>query len=423
VLSWRTLGIVIVLTLVVGGLILTLTDGESSPQTVALGYAPLVATTPAPVAVADAALWGGVSSRSALVMIQGGVERRLTVWPLNKSTPPQEVDRYVDLWLLPSPDGTHVLYRTEYAMMVLDVAARHSTIVGELPPDCAILSAQWSPDGRSIAYVVETRDQRIAYYTRHNGTQPAEPMMYVPAGLPIDVAWLPPARPITIYMRLGPVGGLEAHYQLYEPDTGDKFALSPDVPVIQPFAPYRSPTGAHQLLQAGEWNVRGKCATGALYMTGDEWVYLAASVLSKNQKVAFAIQDLYLDDAVWLDDGRIVFRGLGDESCAPGKTGIYIGEPQQEPARLVQATVSTFVTTSSEEKKGKWGLSYALSPDQTLIAWTENNPLTRQATVYLKPIDGGGLTRPLFDTVPVPANAPAYTFEDHDAILDFIWLP
>ena len=211
--------------------------GESpEPSGVSVGYVPLPTTTPTPRMPRAFSLPGGVTDTSALVMIQGGVARRLTVWSLGDDAPPVEVDRGIHpAPLLPNPAGTRVLYSVGRAVMVLDVPARRARIIGELPEDGALLSAQWSPNGQMIAYVVQFADERVSFVAWQDGSQPAREVMRVQRGLPIDVAWLADGRPVTIFMRIGPVGGLEARRLVYDWMADERALLPPDVKVFQPY--------------------------------------------------------------------------------------------------------------------------------------------------------------------------------------------
>src|SRR5690606_5507391 len=152
---------------VVIGLLIVSAGGDSEPdssENVALGYVPLVTPTPIPrtVRIPDLPQPGGGSNNSALVMVQGLVERRLVIWPVSGVKPPLAVDHHVAVWLLmPDPTRSRVLYHTDRAMMVLDLDVQRAHIVGQLPPESTIIAAQWSPDGRAVAFVVESGNNWI----------------------------------------------------------------------------------------------------------------------------------------------------------------------------------------------------------------------------------------------------------------------
>ncbi|WP_119068134.1 hypothetical protein [Aggregatilinea lenta] len=382
------------------------------------GIEPTVPPTPTATPVAVTPLPGGASPDSALVMIQGIVERKLVVWPLDEGGAPREVDRGVALWpLIPDPAGTQVIYRTTNALMALDVSAGRSLIVAELDTDDLILAVQWSPDGAALAFVVETGGVQTAYYMPRD-TRDLTAMLQAPAGLPVDVAWLDDGRPAAVVMGIGPVGGLQANPMLYDPVTGERRALSPDVALVQPYAPWRSPDGQHQLyaLASSDKVQSSVCRTAGLGLADDGWVYLEITGTSLLRTIAFEIRNMILDLAVWLPDGRVVMRAIADEGCAPGATGIYVARLGEQPRQLV--ATGPFVTRDDNDIV--WGASFDLSPDRTQVAWVKNDVEARQASVYLTPVDGGETS--LLFAAPAPPNG-AFTFEDTAAILDFLWLP
>jgi hypothetical protein len=422
-LSRRQIILGIVLAALIGIAIYAAND-EPDTHTASIGYVPLVTRTPNTAPPARiVSLPGGASSTSALVMVQGAVERRLVVWPLLSDGSPEEVDRAVNMSLLQaSPGGTHVLYRTDRALMVLDVAARRAVIAGTLPTDSKLIRAQWSPDGKAIAYVLSTAEQHVAYYTRYNGTQDAEPMLSVPRGLPVDVAWLPPARPVVIFMSIGPLGGLEARYVTYDPNTSDKLLLPEKPPVQQPHDPWRSADGAHQLYQVLRWPYTvqpGNCTTSTLAITGPEWVSLALAGSGQPHDVVFAINALYMDWPTWLPDGRVLFRGISDDTCLPHGSGLYIGDVEAQQARLLVEADPAYMLSADEDVV--WDFSYDLSPDRTLVAWTHNDMAAQTSRVQIMPIDSGP-AEVLFQTQPPPDDA-QFDFVDRQMIMHFIWLP
>ncbi len=358
-----------------------------------------------------------------LVVIQGLTARRLVVVRLDGSDPPQEVDHAVITWpLVPSPDGTRVLYATERTVMVLDVSLRRAAIVGVLDEDAHLILAQWAPDGHAIAYVVQTSQQRIAYYTLPDGSLTAREMARVPSGLPLDVAWLPEGMPVSIALGLGPVGGFEAHYQLFDPASGDIIPLPPDVTTMQPWSPWRSPDGMQQVYAASTWDdarYQGACLTGALALTGPEWLYVAARTGLAVEATAFELNGLYMDRPTWLKDGRIVFRGIADKVCTSLDSGIYIGELGEAPHALVAAEPD-YVSDNSD--KLLWSTSYALDAAQTHLIWTDNSIESGEGRVQAMALDGGPIST-LFQTAPVLPDAPPFAFRDTEMLLYVIRLP
>ena len=379
---------------------------------------PTTIPTPTVVPVALTALPGGASPESALVMVQGIVERRLVVWPLAEGGVPREVDRGIALWpLVPNPAGSQVIYRAANALMALDVLAGRARIVAELDTDARVRAVQWSPSGDALAFVVETGGVQTAYYVPQGARDPVA-MLQAPTGLPVDVAWLEDDRPAAVVMGIGPVGGLQANAMLYDPVTGERRMLSPDVTLIQPYAPWRSPDGQSQLyaLASSDKVQSSVCRTAGLGLADENWVYLQMSGIGVTRRIAFEIHNMILDLVAWLPDGRVVMRAIADEGCAPGATGIYVARLGEQPQQLV--STGPFVT--KDDNDIVWGASFDLSPDRTQIAWVKNDVAARQASVYLTSVDGGDAAL-LFAAPSPPAGA--FAFEDTTAILDFVWLP
>ncbi|NDJ76096.1 MAG: hypothetical protein GYB65_07535 [Chloroflexi bacterium] len=424
--SWRNLVVAAALAAVVILGLRLVRGNEPEVKDVETDYVPVVDVTSVPLPVEETARQDATPSREggALVMIQGTVNRRLVIWPVDGSGPPQEIDREVSMTpLLPSPDQTHVLYRVAEKLLVLDVAARRAVIVADLPCDCKFISAQWSPDGRAIAYVVEEEDaQWVAYYTRYNGQQRAARLLGVPRGLYLDVAWLPPARPVTIFLSVGPLGGLEARYQVHDPDTGDILPLAANTPVIQPNAPWRSTDGAHQMYQVVDWPYKfddGECANSTLALTGTTWRYLTLTGQSHPDDIVFVEENVFLDWPTWLDEERVVFRGVSNDSCAPGRSGVYLGRPKSGEANQVVAADYAYML--DEQGDMVWDLSYALSPDNSQVAWSSNDLENERGIIQTVNLDSGD-TRTLFETTS-PPNSEQFDFVDNRVILHFIWLP
>lgn len=360
----------------------------------------------------------------ALALIQGLKARRLVLLPLDGTSTPLEIDRGVQVWpLLPSPDGTRLLYGSAGAVMVLDVLARRAVIVGEVPEGGRLLGAQWSPAGDAVAYVVQTAQHAIASYAPADGSALPVELLRVPAGLDLDVGWLPDGRPVALYLGLGPVGGLQPFYRLYDPVTRSfTLLLAEDADqVIQPWAPWRSPDGTQQVYSMSTWEntrYRGTCRTGALGLADDTW--LPAYTLSSReaQLLAFEVKGLFLDRPLWLRDGRIVFRAIADPACAGGQSGVYAGRLGEAPVRLVSSEPDYSL---DDAERVLWSTAYAVNPAQTHIAWSVNDSAGQRSAVHIMPLTGGAV-QTAFSTPPLPADAPPFAFRDQEMILHLVWV-
>jgi hypothetical protein len=113
-------------------------------------------------------------------------------------------------------------------------------------------------------------------------------------------------------------------------------------------------------------------------------------------------------------------RGVSDEACAPTRSGLYLARLGEEPSQIVQ-THSPY-TTDSESGDLLWGLSYALSPDQTVLVWTDNDLIEERSQIKRRALEGGPVDT-MFETPPIEAGAPPYTFKDREMVLYFVWLP
>lgn len=404
---------------VIGSLLL---DRSRRPDGTAVGYVPLPTATLAPRYPREFALPGGVTDASALVMVQGGVARRLTVWPLNGSAAPVEVDRGVHAYpLLPNPAGTRVLYSAGRAVMVLDVPARRAQIVGQVPEDGALIAAQWSPNGQMIAYVVQLADQRVSYLAWQDGSRTARIMFQAPRGLPIDVAWLADGRPVTIFMGIGPVGGLEARLRVYDWLTGERALLPPDVKLIQPHDPWRSPDGRHQLyplVGPSERRVGGGCPTGAVGLTGSGWLSVVEAGSGTPREIAFEEARLLLDHPTWLQDGRVLLRGMASAACARSVSGLYVGVPGESLTRLNSArgTLDAYPLGGALD-----GFPYAVSLDEQYTIWADTDLAAARSAIYrTRLLDGA--TETLYETPDRYAGAPM-AFKDREMIVGLVWLP
>lgn len=396
--------------------------GESpEPSGVSVGYVPLPTTTPTPRMPRAFSLPGGVTDTSALVMIQGGVARRLTVWSLGDDAPPVEVDRGIHpAPLLPNPAGTRVLYSAGRAVMVLDVPARRARIIGELPEGGALLSAQWSPNGQMIAYVAQLADERVSFVAWQDGSQPAREVMRVQRGLPIDVAWLADGRPVTIFMRIGPVGGLEARRLVYDWMADERALLPPDVKVFQPYHPWRSPDGRAQLFPLlGETALpAGGCPTGKIGLVGAEWLPVAQAGSGTPHEVAFEEAQVLLDRPTWLRDGRVLLRGMASADCAQRGSGLYVGVPGEPLRRLTRAAITLDAYDGESALKG---IPYAVSPDERFAVWADTDLAARRSLIYRTRLDDGA-TETLYQTPDRSADA-LLAFKDREMIVDLVWLP
>jgi hypothetical protein len=191
--------------------------------------------------------------------------------------------------------------------------------------------------------------------------------------------------------------------------------------VIQPWTPWRAPGGDYQLYPLSTWGDtrRGPCKTGALSLTGDEWIQLTLSGAHyKEQQIAFEIKSVFLDQATWLSDGRILMRGMADEACSPTGAGLYVAYLSGQPRQIVQ-TASPY--TSDDPKALLWGVAFAVSPDESLVAWAENDTAAARSTIHLTPIDDGEASTLL--AITPPENGAPFDYQDNHLILAFIWLP
>ncbi len=359
-----------------------------------------------------------------LALIQGLKARRLVLLPLEGAGAPLEIDRGVQVWpLLPSPDGTRLLYASAGAAMVFETTARRAIIVGELPAGGRLLTAQWSPAGEAVAYVVQTEQHAIASYAPADGSALPVELLRVPAGLDLDVGWLPDGRPVVLYLGLGVAGGLQPYYRVYDPVARESGALSPEEAerVLQPWAPWRSPDGTQQVYAVSTWQnarFRGACRSGPLGLADDSW--LPAYALSRGgaRPLAFAIEGLFMDRPTWLQDGRILFRAIADPACARGQSGLYIGRPGEVPSRLVAVEPDP---TPDDVDRAPLGVAYAVDPAQTRLAWSENDSGTRRSRVYLMPL-AGGAARTIYYTSPLLDDAQSFAYRDQEIILYLVWL-
>lgn len=403
--------------MVIGALLL---DRPAEPSSVAVGYVPLPRATMVPRYPREYVLPGGVSDTSALVMVQGSVLRRLTVWSISGNTPPVEVDRGIHPYpLLPNPARTRVLYSAGRALMVLDVAARRAQIVGEVPDGGSVIAAQWSPSGRMIAYVVQLEDERVSYLAWQDGSQPARKMFSTPRSLPIDVAWLADGRPVTIFLGVGPVGGLEARMWVYDWLSDLRSPLPPGVKPLQPHAPWRSPDGSVQLYPlsgAPDRRVIGGCPTSGVGVAGPEWLSVveAGGTLPE---VAFEKARLLLDRPTWLQDGRVLVRGMASAACNGG-SGLYVGVPGGTLNRLISArsTLDAFDLGGALD-----GFPYAVSPDEQFAIWADTDLEAARSTIYRTHLRDGA-SEALYQTPDRYVEAPT-VFKDREMIVGMVWLP
>jgi len=399
----------------VGVLVLSQTDHASDPTLIIIPT-----STPTTVPPASMSFPGGASGSSALVMIKGLTERRLVLWPLAGDADPLEIDRQAAWPLLASPDARYLLYSADRAVMVLDRTAQRAAIVGTLDEGTSLVTAQWSPDSRAVAYVVQDALHRAAYYTLPNGSIPAALLLQVASGLPLDVAWLADGRAVTLSLGVGPVGGLQTFAYAYDPIRQETVGIPPETLLIQPWRPWRSPDGQQQVYAAKTWEearFKGVCGTGPLIIVGSGWLY--AEMLNTAAPTAgFDLEGIYMDRPTWLRDSRILFRATADKTCTDLTSGLYLGTVGQTP-QLLAAAEPDYVSDQSD--KLLWSTSYALSPDESLVAWTENDVEAGRGRINLTPLDGGA-TQVLFVTAPVLDQGP-FAFQDRAMILYFIWLP
>ena len=284
-----------------------------------------------------------------------------------------------------------------------------------------MLLAQWSPDGQSVAFVVEAAEQRISYVTLADGSEMAQEMQRTPRGLPMDVGWLADGRPVTITLGVGPVGGLVGQVRLFDPSTGDTVLLPQDVTVIQPWAPWKSLDGSRQVYATTTWEearYKGSCQAGPLALTGSDWLYAAVQGIGEPPRIIYELDGMYLDRPMWLPDDRTIFRAVADDICTPQPSGLYIGRIGLAPVQLVEAEPGY---VSDDSDKLLWSTSFALNPSYSRIAWSENDLAIQRSTVYVMSV-AGGEPEVLVETPPPPPEV-AFTYRDSETILHFIWLP
>jgi len=417
----RNVLIVAVLLAVLGALVLAVIKNSPQAQSSSLGYVPLATATPLTAAASDHPLPGGASANSLLVMIQGIKDRRLVGWSLAGTLPPLEVDRGLAEWLLrPDPTNRLLLYATASTLMVLDMQAQRSTIVAELPPASTILTAQWSPDSRALVYVLMHNNASTAYYTLANGASTAHEIITVSSSLPLDVAWLEDGRPTAVYAGIGPLGGLEARYRVYDPLTGGTEEILSGVAAVQSYSPWRSPHRDYVVYAATSWDdlaYSGVCRTGALVISESDWAFTGDESSGKSNPL-ITLPNMYLDRATWLDDKRILFRGTANVNCSPTGSGLYVMELSGTPHQIVQTNSSYLV---AEDESLVRGIPYTLSPDHSLVAWAENDLSQLTSRVNLTTLDGAS-TATLYQTTPDPTQT-AFEYQDQQMILQFVWLP
>jgi len=360
----------------------------------------------------------------ALALIQGLKARRLVLLPLSGAGVPLEIDRGVQVWpLLPSPDGTRLLYGSAGAVMVFDATARRAIIVGELPAGGRLVGAQWSPAGDAVAYVVQSEHHAVASYAPADGSALPVELLRVPAGLDVDVGWLRDGRPVVLYLGLGAAGGLQPHYRVYDPVAREFVALSPDEAeqVQQPWAPWRSPDGTQQVYAVSTWQnarFRGACRTGPLGLADDSWLPAYSLSQGAARPLAFAVEGLFMDRPTWLQDGRILFRAIADAACARGQSGLYVGRPGETPSRLVAVEPDP---APDDADRAPLGVAYAVDPAQTRLVWSENDSAARRSRVSLMPLEGGEV-RTIYYTSPLLDDAQPFAYRDQEIILYLVWL-
>jgi hypothetical protein len=154
-----------------------------------------------------------------------------------------------------------------------------------------------------------------------------------------------------------------------------------------------------------------------------EWISITTSGGSplKQRQTAFELHNVWLDDMTWLRDGRVLMRGLAYEACAPAQSGLYLGRVGEEPEQIVQIA-SPYATSDAESGDLLQGVTYALSPDQSLLLWTDNDVQAGRGTIRRMSVDGGDVET-LFQTNPPEPGAPPYAFQDRAMILALVWLP
>ena len=118
-------------------------------------------------------------------------------------------------------------------------------------------------------------------------------------------------------------------------------------------------------------------------------------------------------------------RLIGIKAVDSGNVAVF-DEPAQfslEPVKLVDAEPKY---VADEADKLLWTASYALSPDQTRIAWNETDIDRQVSRIYARSLestagDGSDLDV-MFETDSVEPGVP-FAFQDELMVLYFVWLP
>ena len=417
-LSWCYLALAVGIAIALGSALSAAYQTEYTPDPASAG--PVIQATISPLIEPEQA---ARNADGAFVMIQGMVDRRLVYRPLGSDGPAMEIDRHVGLWpLILSPDGRHLVYATASSLMVFDVDSGRAAIVGRIPDGATVGNVQWAPDSRSLAYSLDAPERRATFTTRADGSTDAIQMTSVPSGLPVDVGWLLDGRPVSIYIGIGQVGGLEARYLAYDPATGEKNVLDEDATVIQPWMPWRSPDRQVQLFPLGqpqETQWTRVCLSGEMGMIGADWLYLTAARIGEPEEMVFEVDSVFLDRPTWLVDGRVLMRGLPGTACDPGGMGIYLGElGDKSPEQIIQ-TPPVFDTTNSDALFSS--LAFAVGPGEREIAWTTHDRTVGQSAIHVMPLDDGE-PRVIYQTA-LPDGSASYAFQDSALIINFVWLP
>lgn len=384
------------------------------------GPAPTIAQTAQPAALTPTL----PAPAEALLLVQGLTAHRLVLWPLDGGAP-VEIDRGVSARpLIVSPEGQRVIYGTQGAALVLDVPAHRAAIVGSFAGGGQLITAQWSPDGRQVAYVVQQGAGLIAYLARADGTADARIMGTTSAGLDLDIAWTGQGDPVLLTLGVGPSGGLARIAQRFDPISGALIVLPDTTPLLQLWDPRRAPDGAAQVFALRSWDearYHGRCGSGPLGLVGTEWLPVALRMLSPQLSIAFEVEGLYFDQPTWLADGRIVFRAVADTVCTAQRSGVYMARLGETPAPIVEAEPDY---VADDADKPLWVTSYALSPDQSRLAWTEHAVGAHYATVYARALAGDPAANPvetLLVITPAPDPDP-FAYRDDHLVLQMVWL-
>ena len=214
-------------------------------------------------------------------------------------------------------------------------------------------------------------------------------LLQVAAGLPLDVAWLADGRAVTLSLGVGPVGGLETFAYAYDPvppGNGRAAARNAADPALAALALAGRPAAGLRRQNLGRSTLKGTCGTGPLTIVGSGWLY-SELLSSATQTTGFELQGIYLGIA---PPGCTMAAFLSArQRIKPARNSLpgCISARSVRTPQLLAAAEPDYVSDQSD--KLLWSTSYALSPDESLVAWTENDVEAGRGRVNLTPLDGG----------------------------------